>query len=433
MKIEIETIFLIIFVIILPIMVFYFISSSSDNYLSYVTGREIIRNPMKLIDGEGFMICLRQEHLETHPFFYPPLGHIIYGIIVSIGLPPDIIDAALIIIIGYLLWKIDKKSLPLTFLSFMFIRLLIFGSNDVILVALTLSCIYFFDKKPILSGIFAGLCPLIKGTGFFVLGCYGLSVLLFKRKNIINKQFYKKAYFLSIIIAILILSPWYIRNYFVFEGDLLATITGQTLERIRSGEKFLEAGLQAEQPERSFIDTSGFYPLPIDLLLVFGSLFTVYNLFKDKKVSITSLFILVYLFVFCAVQIFQIDWLMSWRYYIPIFPLLAVEISKRVPIRKIVYGICFILLIVWVFTFPLHSYSTSRVGAIEDLCMYVNHRVNNEPIYLKSPFDDWLMIYKCDFNATSLNQSKWYVNVTTVRGVGERTMFVDIYKTEEVV
>ncbi|MEM3063054.1 MAG: hypothetical protein QW303_05890, partial [Nitrososphaerota archaeon] len=41
-------------------------------------------------------------------------------------------------------------------------------------------------------------------------------------------------------------------------------------------------GVQSTQPERYWWDTSGFYPLPIDLLFYIGIIFTIYNIFNKR-------------------------------------------------------------------------------------------------------------------------------------------------------
>lgn len=413
MKIEVETIFLAIIIIVLPYFILTTLTPSSDQYLHYVTGREIIKNPSKLIHGEGFMFNKRSKLMEDIPYYYPPLTQIGYGIFMSIGLAPHVFDVVLVVIIGILLWEINKKAFPFMFLSFMFVRLLVWGCNDTLLLAFILASFYFYDKKPIISGIFAGLCPLVKGTGFIYLGSFVLSILLLKRKEIFNRGFYKNPIFLSIIIALLVTSPWYIRNYILFEGDIFAAITGQPLSVMAGFEEILKTGIQAKQPERSFIDMSGFYPIPVDFLIVSGVAFFIFNIIKKREISFGRIIILVYLSIFIVVQVFQINYFMSWRYYIPMFPFLAIEISKAISDKYMlyVYGVCFIILIAWLYILiPAYVWPSVIEKQVDSLCIDLKPLVGFDPVYIKS-YTDWYVIYRCDLNSTSFNNSKWAVLV----------------------
>lgn len=410
MKIELEKIFFYSMIVILPLMSLYFVTSHTDNYLHYVVGEEIFEKPTRLINGRGFTTNDRIFVYKDSPYFYPPLGPLFYGLFISMGLSPSVFDAILIVLVVFITWKVKKESLPLFFLSFMFIRILIFGANDSILLVLTLLSYYFFDKKPILSGIFVGMCPLVKGTGFIVLGTYVLSIFIFKKKEIFKKDFYKNKYFLSLVVIILLLSPWYLRNY-IYTKDLVWTISGQKVSNLKSSEEWLESGIQSNQPERSLIDRSGFYPLPIDILLLSGTIFSVFNLFKTKKLTMRRLFIFVFLLVFYTVQILGIDFLMSWRYYIVIFPFLCMEIVDALSEKymKYLYGLSIILMLVWLFLLPKYSYN-KFVKIVDSWCTQIESRIGEDKVYLKS-YHDWAMIYRCDMNTVPLNESVWVVDV----------------------
>lgn len=414
-QIQIEVLFLLMLVIVIPIFSIYYISSNTDNYLHYVTGREFIDDLGKVVSGTGLTVNTRITAYRHYPYSYPPLSPLIYGGMLAVGLPPVLLDIAIMILLGILLWKIDKKAIPFLFLSFLFVRLLIFGSNDGILLIFTMLCYYFFDRKPILSGVFAGLCPLVKATGFVVLGCFAISILIFKRKEFFKIEGIKliNPFLIALVISLLILSPWYIRNFIVFGGDVLGVLTGTPLSWIQWNQEILQQGTQAIQPERGFIDTSGFYLLPIDILLVLGALFTAFNLIRTRKLEMSTIFAIVFIALFVAAQSIGVLHFMSWRYYIIIFPFLAMEISKAIPEKylKFAYVICFIILLVWLSSIHNYDFEKDLPGKADAVCIELTQRFDKEPISVKV-FQDWYFIYRCSgLNYTSNDTAMWYVDL----------------------
>lgn len=420
MKIKIETIFFMIFLIVVVYLSLTLVSSHSDMYEHYVVSREIFEDPQKLITGRDLIVNIKIKGYKNEPYSYPPLGTIFYGIFIYAGTTPIIVDIVCVIAMLVLMWKIDKRGIPFLMLSFMFVRLFVFGANDNILLVFTLACYYFFEKKPIISGIFAGLCPLVKTNGFVVLLCYGLSILIFKRKEIkFDRGIFKNRYLLSIIIAILVLSPWYIRNLLIYNGDLISSVIGRSLSALKGGE--LELTTVGLHPERGFIDSSGFFILPIDILLVVGSLFTIFNLFKTRKIELSTVFTLSFIFIFVISTILNINTFMSWRLYAVIFPFLAIEIAKAIPEEslKYTYVICFVFFVSWAFIIPQYAFKKDVTGYTSNICIMIKSMIGDESVSIKF-YHDWYFIYHCKgLNITVPEEAEWNADLNT--GVVNRT------------
>ncbi|MEM5778161.1 MAG: hypothetical protein QXD43_00170 [Candidatus Aenigmatarchaeota archaeon] len=413
MKINLERIMITTFLLVFTTFSIYTITSSSDTYQHYIISKEILKNPNFLWTGENIFLTSTTFGKEGKNiiYAYPPFIHLIYAFFLLFNIPFKILNIVMIFIIGLSLWLLERKSIFFMFLSFLFVRSVAFGGEDLFLLILTLLCYYFFDKRPILSGIFAGLAPLVKGIGFFILFSYFLSVLIFKNKEIIKKDFYKNDYFLSFILMILILLPWYLRNFILFKGDLFGTIVGQSLKTIGYSEQLIETGFQATQPERYWWDTSGFYPLPIDLLFYTGIIFTFFNIFKKRKIELEHIFIIIFISFYFISQALNFSFLMTIRYQLSIFPLLAFQILKGIPEKYLKYSFIICLAFFIYFSLNLPKYSFNQLDVVMDtVCKQAKEQIDDEPVYVNA-FHNWYTIYKCNLNATIQEESKWTLDL----------------------
>jgi hypothetical protein len=406
LKIELEKILLIVFLVIIIPMTLYFVTPVSDNYWDYTIAKEIIRDPGFLWQSNltsGTVRLLSGSDI----FQYPPLLHFSYAFLFLLQLPPTLLDVISIIIVCFFLYKMEKRAIPFLFLSFLFVRISVEGGIDIFLLALVSASIYFFESKPEISGIFAGLTPVVKGTGFLFFGSWLIAIILFKRKEVFKKDFYKSKYLIAVIIAILIFSTWYLRNFLLFKGDIGMTLVGYNFS---AGENWAHQGIQAQQPERSWFDTTGYYPLPIDILFYIGIAFTVFGLYKKKELKIDHVFIFIYAFAYFAVQALNVQTLMTIRHYLPIFPLLAIQVSRGIPEKylKFVYVGCLIFLIAWMFILPKYAWNQMD-SQMNLVCNQIKNNVDFEPVYVNA-YQGWYTVYKCNLNATSEIDSKWTLN-----------------------
>jgi hypothetical protein len=409
LKIELEKIILLILVGSLVIMNLYFVTPISDNYWQYLAARQTLRDPSFLWQTN---ITGISRILASGPIYqYPPLLQLSYAFSFLVGLTPQLIDVLSILIICYLLCRMDKRAIPIMLLSFLFIRLSVQGGIDIFMLMLALTSLYFFEKNPMISGILAGLTPLVKGTGFLYLGSWVVAVLIFKRKDVFNKQFFKSKYFLAIIISILVLSPWYLRNFIIFKGDIAASLLGFTPSKMAGELAGLDVGVQSTQPERYWFDTTGYYPVSIDILFYLGIIFTIFNLVKSKKVEKEHVFIGIFVFSYLFSQAISFKMIGIIRYYLPIFPLLAMQIPKRIPEKylKFLYAFCLILLIFW--GLSLQKYAWNQMDSqLAPVCKQIKSQIDFESVYVKA-FQDLFIMYKCDLNATTQNDSKWTLDL----------------------
>jgi hypothetical protein len=278
-KIEMEKFILILSLSIIIALEIFLVTPLSDNYWQYNTAKAIINNPSFLWSDN--LTGMPRILADTSIFQYPPLLGMVYASTIMMGSRSEINRYYFYYDILLLLFKMEKKAVPVILLSFIFIRIAVQGGIDIFLLSITIASLYFFEKKPIVSAVLAGLAPLVKGTGFLFLGAWMIALIFVNRKNILNKKIIQL--FAILIIPFLILSPWYLRNFFMFNGDIPSTVLGFTLDKAISDTAELDIGVQANQPERYAWDTSGFYPLPIDLMFYLGILFTIFNIYKTKK------------------------------------------------------------------------------------------------------------------------------------------------------
>jgi hypothetical protein len=406
MKVDVGLFFLIAFVVVLSAGAIYFVAPGPDIYIHYLTAQAMVKDP-SMLWRDNLSGWESHLSLDTNIYTsYPPLEYIMYGVLLILHMPLYLTTILSIIAIGYFLYKIDSRAIPFLFLSFMFIRETVFNGNDIILVALALATFYFFIKKNyIMSGIFAGLAPLMKVTGFFVIVAWIVSIIYFERKNIFSKKIIAAA-----LIMLLIPAPWYIRNLMLYQNIYLAVI-GVSAKTYATSVAFLNNTYQSTQPERKIIDTSGYYPLPIDLLFYVGIAFFILNLIKKKKIEPYSFFIIIMIGVYFITQFLGIQSFVI-RHEMIIFPFLALEIAKGIPEKRILYAIliAFMFLALFLFFIPKYAYN-NYIGPfgkpVKEDCAQIKNITNNQAIYVNA-FQEFFIAYQCQFNITfPQNQSVW--------------------------
>lgn len=411
MKLKTEWIYF-IFITIVIILSIIWVTPRSDNYFMYYVSREFLRNPdflWKPVDpARSFVIASGDP---GGVFKYPPLTMLLYTILIFFNMPPILLIVISFMIIVFFTYKLNNRAVPLLFMSFLFLRSVIQGESDVFAAALALASVYFFDKKPLVSGIFAALTFLSKQTGTLVIGWFILSILIFKRREL--KLSIKNVYILSIIVVILVVSVWYTRNYILYEGDVLGMITGVKLSLFKEAEQFLRGGIQASGPELSFIDTSGYYPNPIDLLLVFGIIALIYNIFKTRKINHLSFLLILSLVPYFIAQFAQIKTLMAIRYYLLMFPLFAVIIANSLNEKYFKYLLIISIAIFIFYISSLQKYAFNQLKEqIDTACPQIKQAVDMKPVYVDF-FHHIFLAYECDLNLTDLNHSAFVVNLTS--------------------
>jgi hypothetical protein len=401
MKINLEKAFLLIFIISLSIGAIYFVSPGPDIYVHYVTAKEILRDPSFLwrtnLTGWQNYLALQSSSFTG----YPPLLYLIFAGLMALQIPLVFVTILSIIAIGYFLYKIDGKAIPLLFLSFIFIRDTVFNSYDIFLVAVTLASFYFLIKKRlILSGVLIGITPLIKSSGFFAILSWIIAIIIIERKNVFKKQF-----IIAILLAILISFPWYFRNYMIF-GDVYLAIIGQSKERYQSSIEHLSSAFQMNQPERFLWDSTGYYPLPIDILFYIGIFFFIFNLIRTKKIKLYTVFIFIMVATYFYLQLSGNPFFII-RHEMIIFPFLALEIMRGIPERFLKYAFITCLIAFIFFAFNLPKYAFNQYSeTITPACKEIKTAIDSEPVYVNA-FHNWFIIYKCNLNATIQNESKW--------------------------
>jgi hypothetical protein len=405
MKISLEKMFLIIFIIALSLETIYFVSPGPDIYVHYLTAKEIVKDPSflwrtNLIGWQNY------RALQSSAFTgYPPLIYFLFGFLLIISMPLFIATIISIIAIIYFLYKIDGKAIPFLFLSFMFIREIAFSGNDIIMVAVTFVSFYFLmQKKLITSAIFAGITPLMKSSGFFILLSWFLAMLYFERKRLLTKYF-----ILAIIIAFLIPFPWYFRNYMIF-GNIYLAIIGQSSERYQASLEHLSSTFQMSQPERFLWDSTSYYPLPIDILFYVGLLFFAYNLIKKRKVETYTILVIILAGVYFIIQLSGNPFFVI-RHEMIIFPFLALEILKGIPEKYLKYSfiICLAFFIYFSFNLPKYAFNQYSDTIVNPACKEIKTAIDSEPVYVNA-FHNWFIIYKCNLNATNQADSKWTID-----------------------
>jgi len=422
MKINLEKTFLLIFIISLLIEAIYFISPGPDIYVHYLTAKEILRDPSflwrtNLTGWQNFLAVQSPVFIAS-----PPLAYFIYDFLMILNLPLFLATIGSILIIGYLLYKMNGLAIPFLFLSFMFIREVAFNGIDIIMVAVTLSAFYFLLKKRYLtSGILASLTALMKSTGFFVILGWFLYVLYSEKRNVFNKRI-----LFTFFVMILILSPWYVRNYLI-TNDIPFALVGYTKEIYERGVEHLSSAFQMSQPERFIWDSSGYYPLPIDLLFCIGTFFFVLNLIRARKIQPYSFFVLIMIVLYFVLQLANIQFFVI-RHEMLIFPFLALEIANGIPKKYLKYSIIvgLLFLVIWSVTLPKYSFNQYSDTVVNPACKQIKSAIDYESVYVNA-FHNWFVIFKCDLNATIQNESKWTLdfdkgqlyltNTTNITGV----------------
>jgi len=390
MKVELELLIMALIAVVVIGASLSFVSSNVDDYLHFSISKLILRDPSVLVRTTYDAPERRFITGETIPkniLSYPMLMHIMLVPFVALG-AEKVFFIAMFIALLAVMWKWEKKAIPFLFLSFALTRTVVFGGIDLPVMVMAVGCIYFFEKKPMVSGIFAGLAPLIKGTGFMVLLPYLVATLIFKRKEL-NKKI-----ILGMVIAILIASTWYARNLIYQDGNILAALTGNNISKVQ---EFLGTGVQAAQPERDLWDTTGYFPLPIDILLYGGILFTILGLIKNPKLTPEHIFIFIALGAYFLTHLIGLTFLEGLRYYIFIFPFLAVQIVRFLDEKwlKYAYVGCLIVFVFFMLSIPKYSWNdlSAQIDATK-VCETTKNNIGKDYVYVKA-FQDLFVIWKC--------------------------------------
>lgn len=407
MKLTYELVFTVLFVLIISAASFYLVSPISDNYWHYLLSMEMWKNP-------GFMFTANHTGtaellVANFPVLHPPLFHLLLIPFVLLRIPVLLFLSFVILVIA-LLWKIESKAVPFLALSFFFVHFAIFGITDIPMAFLTLICVYFFEKNPALSGLSAALTALITPFGFMILGAYIVALLALKRGRILEKK-----YLLGIVLALLILVPWYARTTVLMQGDVLSAMTGRNFTDTM---KPANVPFEAARPGRVMWDTTGYYPLPIDLLFYVGLIFTAIYLWRNGKKSFgpEHVFIILFAAAYFSMQALHIYAFALIRNYMVIFPFLAIQIARSIPPKYLKVAYSMTLLVFVFFMLNMSQYAFNQLDtAMTPICDQVNLRVVDDPIYVNA-YHGWFTIYKCDFaNPVVENESKWTLDMNKVQ------------------
>jgi len=413
MKINInEKYFYVIFIIAIVFFSLTLVNPRSDNYFMYYVSREFLRNPDFLWSHvDAVRSSVLASGYTKNVFNYPPLTMFLYSILILFNLPPILLIAISFMVIVFFTYKLNNKAVPLLFISFLFLRSVIQGESDVLVATFALASVYFFDKKPLISGIFAAMAFLSKQTGTLVVGWFILSILMFKRKELSLSL--KNRYILSVIAVILMVSIWYARNYILNEGDIIGVITGRKASTFQLTEEFLRVGIQASSPEIFFIDATGYYPNPIDLLLVLGVIFLAVDIFRKRKLDYINFFVILSLIAYATFQAISLRELMTIRYYLFMFPLLAVIIANNLNQKYFKYLLVISIVIFIFYISSLQKYAFNQLKEqIDVACPQIKQAVDMNPVYVDF-FHHIFLAYECDLNLTDLNHSVFVVNLTS--------------------
>jgi len=406
MKIELELLLAAIITIVVVSLSFYFVSPNVDDYWHFSLAKWIAKDPSILITTV--------YPVESTRFVEGPNGVLIYPILMHIMLVPFVMLGAekiffilMFSIFMLLMWKWEKRAIPFLFLSFALTRISVFGGIDLVLMVMAVGCIYFFDKKPIVSGVFAGLAPLVKGFGFMILLGYIISIIAYNRKSFRTN----KKIFVGIIVALLITSTWYVRNLMCENWNIMTALTSADIGKIN---QILNTGFQATQPERNLWDETGYYPLPIDLLLYVGIAFTAFNIYKKKKILPEHVFILIAISAYFLMHFLNITLLMVLRYYLFIFPFLAVQIARSLSEKQLRYAYVVTMIFFVFFIYSLQNYQWNAFDAqlkTSGVCQTIKNNVGNNTVYIKA-FQDLFIIWECGltYQAVIENESVWTVD-----------------------
>ncbi|HIJ99094.1 TPA: glycosyltransferase family 39 protein, partial [archaeon] len=243
-----------------------------------------------LLEGKGFVLnYIDQYYIKfdkiPHPleWDYPMMGMIIAPFIYFFGkipfaakLPTIIIGTIFFPILTYYLGKefFDRKIGFLAAISVLFyatiFELTISGQRDMAFAFFTLASIYFFYKgmkedRPkyfYLMGVVLGISYLIKPTTLIIFPTLLLVYYLVKRK--IDFGFVK-----GFLVAILVISPWLVRNYLIF-GDPLFTANKYAHVLFRWLTDYEPLGYQiywgAQKPSLSWLASQ--YPQPFHIVFL---------------------------------------------------------------------------------------------------------------------------------------------------------------------
>lgn len=405
MKVELELLLFIIIVCTIVAFALYFLSPNVDSYWGFSMSK-LIENDPSILVRKNYTVP-ETRFVTGGLLLYPMPIYILLVPFIAIG-AEKLFFIILFLALMLLMWKWEKKAIPFLALSFMLLRVSVFGSIDMFVAVLAIACIYFFERKPFVSGVFAGIAPLIKGTGFMILLGYIIALLLFKRKDVKAKKLI--AY---IAIALIIASIWYTRNLIFLNGDLIGAITYNS--NTAEAQQFLNTDFQLSQPERALWDNTGYYPLPIDILLYLGLFFTIFNIYKSRKISPEHIFILIALGAYFSINILNLTFLKGLRYYLFIFPFLAVQISRGLSERHLKYSYILAMVIFIFFMLNIPKYAWNAMGTeiqSSGICLYVKSVIGGDTVYVKA-FQDLFFIWECKLTLQSAleEQSTWTLDL----------------------
>jgi 4-amino-4-deoxy-L-arabinose transferase-like glycosyltransferase len=217
-----------------------------------------------------------------------------------------------------------------------------------------------------------------------------------------------KRILIALFLMVLIVAPWYLKNY-ILTKNIYFAVMGYTQDIYARSLAHLSSAFQMSQPERFLWDSSGYYPLPIDLLFYVGIFFFVVNLIRTRKLQSYSIFVFIMVVVYFIFQFAGIPFFVI-RHEILIFPFLALEIANGIPKNYLKYSLIvgIIFLAIWSMTLPKYSFNQYS-ETITPACKEIKTAIDSEPVYVNA-FHNWFIIYKCNLNATIQNESKWTID-----------------------
>lgn len=398
MKINTEKSILAILLVALAVATLMLATPTSDNYVHYNIARQLLRDPA-LLYNPNLSGMSKLVSMWGTSFTYPPMLHLAYAFMIILSLPFKLIDILSFAMVLSFTFLMDKVAPVFMGLSFMFLHVSAFGGIDIFMLAIAMASIFLIDRKPLVSGALAGLTALIKGTGFIYLVAYALAIVAFRRD---------KKHVMALVVALLVLSPWYVRNFIINQGDFIGTIYGVSSKYFTQQSGYIAT--TSANPEMGLVDTTGYYPLPIDLLLYIGLAFTIWNIYKLRRLSIEHVFIMSFAAAFFGVHLAGFTLLYAWRYYLPIFPLLAIQIAQALPQKalKFAYVGCFAVFLFFMLSLPKYSFNDmdARMPAI---CGEIAKVVNSSPTFVQA-FHSWYVAWKCDINSVPQDEAKWVLD-----------------------
>lgn len=278
---------------------------------------------------------------------------------------------------------------------------------------------FFFKKKLfwlVLSGVFSGLAISSKISGIFILPL-NLSILvlnsLWPIKKQFSKQFYKKnlikifslifIFVISTYLSLRIGSPYIFENASFFQINLATDFINNLKEL-----KALEGNDVWFPPAIQWIDRSNFFGLKNLVVFGFGLIASIFAIkgimysvkkiilsIKKRKLKIELLILTLILFwLFCFLIYYSQQFVQSIRYYLIIYPFLAILASFGVSgflkkrANKLLYSTIIIFaLSIWPLMFiSIYIKPHSRIQASE----WIYENIPNRSFLITEHWDDAL-------------------------------------------